>query len=113
MLSEIWSDLRYRVRALLWRRSLDRDLDDELRFHVERETEKYVRAGMPRDVALRQARLAFGGMDRTAEEARDARGLAWVDTTLQDVRYALRGLRLKPGFAAAVIITLGGSVPLA
>src|ERR1043165_9501778 len=59
-LSEIWSDVRYRVRAILRHDVLEQDLDEELRFHIERETEKYVAAGMPRDVAARQARLAFG-----------------------------------------------------
>ncbi len=107
MLSELLSDLRYRLRALFRRDALERDLDDEVRFHLEREVEKYVAAGMSRDAARRQARLAFGGVDRAKEASRDARGVVLVETLLQDTRYALRGLRLKPGFAAAVILTLG------
>ena len=68
------SDLLYRLRALLRRGDMDRELDDELRFHLERETEKLVRAGMSQEDATRQARLAFGGVERVKDESRDARG---------------------------------------
>jgi putative ABC transport system permease protein len=106
MLSEWWSDVKYRLRALFRRADMERDLDDELRFHVDRETEKLVRAGLSLGEARRQARLAFGGMDRTKEESRDARGVSALDIVGQDLRYAMRGLRASPGFAAAVIVTL-------
>jgi predicted permease len=107
MLSELLSDLRYRLRAIFRRDSLERELDAEVHFHIEREAEKYMTMGMGRDAALRQARLAFGGVDRAKEASRDARGVVFLETTFQDVRYALRGLRGRPGFAAAVIVTLG------
>jgi predicted permease len=107
MLSELLSDLRYRLRALFKRDTLERELDDELRFHLEREVDKYVAMGMSRDTARRQAQLAFGGVDRAKEASRDARGVVFIETMLQDIRYALRGLRMKPGFAAGVVITLG------
>ena len=101
------SDLLYRLRALLHRGAVERELDDELRFHLERETEKLMRLGMSHDDATRQARLAFGGVERIKDDARDARGVALLETVAQDLRYAARGLRAKPGFAAAVVLTFG------
>jgi predicted permease len=101
------SDLRYRLRALFRRDDLERELNDEVRFHLEREIEKYMRMGMSRGEARRHAQLAFGGVERAKEASRDARGVVLIETMLQDLRYALRGLRMKPGFTAAVVITLG------
>jgi putative ABC transport system permease protein len=106
MFSEFWSELRYRARAIFRRNAVEQELDDELRFHLERETEKYVRAGMSRGEARRRARIAFGGVDRVKDDTRDAHGVALLDVIARDVRYTLRGLRLAPGFALAVVVTL-------
>ena len=100
------ADLRYRLRALFQRGALERELDAELRFHLEHEVEKLMRKGVPRPEAERRARIAFGGVERIKDDARDARGVAMLDSLAQDVRYAARGLRSRPGFAAAVVMTL-------
>jgi predicted permease len=86
---------------------MDAELDDELQFHIERETDKLVAAGMPYDEARRRAHVAFGGVDRIKEETREARGLILLETTLQDLRYAVRGLRSRKTFTAGVVLTLG------
>src|SRR5689334_23535842 len=106
MLSEIWSDARYRVRALFDRDALERELDAELRFHVERETEQLVRAGVPREEALRRARAAFGRVDRVKEASRRARGTAPLESVLHELRFAARRLRRSLGFVAATVLVL-------
>ena len=103
----MFADLKFRLRALFQRRSMERELDDELRFHIEHETEKYIREGMSPDDARRRALVAFGGVARIKDDVRDVRGLSWFDIVRQDLRYAVRGLRSAPGFTAAVAITLG------
>src|SRR5687768_6849847 len=103
----MWADLKYRWRALFKRADMDQELEAELRFHLERETEKHIRAGLPRGEAARRARIDFGGFDQVQEDARDTRGLGWLDALRQDVRYAWRGMAAKPGFTAAVVLTLG------
>lgn len=104
--AELWSDLRYRVRAWFARDTVERELDDELRFHLEREAHKLERHGAAPEAARRHARLRFGGVEVAKEGSRDARGTALLDTTLRDIRYALRGLRARPGFAFGVVATL-------
>src|SRR5580765_3235365 len=106
MFSEFWSDLRYRVRALVHRDAVERELDDELRFHVEREAERHAGTGMPRGEAARRARVAFGGIEQTKEASRDMRGTARVESLIQDLKYAWRALGQHPGFTLAVVLTL-------
>jgi predicted permease len=106
ILSDLLSDVRFRFRAVFRRAEVERELDDELRFHLERETAKNERAGLDAAEASRRARLQFGGIDHVKEEARDARGVRVLETIVRDLRYAVRGLRARPGFALAVIATL-------
>ena len=106
MLDEILSDLRFRTRAILRRAQAERDLDDELAFHVDREAEKLIANGTPPVEANRQARAAFGGLDRIKDDARDVRGTGALERFVLDTRYALRGLRRRPGFVVPVVLTL-------
>jgi predicted permease len=104
------NDLLYRLRALFRRSAIESELNEELRFHFDNEVEKYVRQGASREEALRRARLAFGGQEQIKEDCRDARGTGFVETTLQDLRYAVRQLASNPGFAIVIILTLGLSI---
>ena len=90
------NDLRYRLRALFRRDTMDRELDAELRFHLEQEVEKHLRAGLPPDEARRRARASFGAVEGIKDDARDARGLVVLETLMQDLRYAARGLASSP-----------------
>ncbi len=86
--------------------ALERGLDEEIRFHLDQQTEKNRRAGMPADEARRQALLKFGAIDRTREGTRDQFRPVAFDDLLRDVRYVVRSLRRAPGFTATALITL-------
>ena len=80
-------------------------MDEEMRFHLEMEERELVAKGYAPREARRLARVRFGGVERYKEEGREARGRVLEDA-VQDVRYAVRGLRRRPAFAATVIATL-------
>ncbi len=100
------SRLRTTLRTLLRRRAVERDLEEEMRFHLEMETRKLIERGLPPEEARREALLSFGGVERHKEACRDETGAPVVETLLQDLRYGARGLRRDPVFAAAAIVTL-------
>lgn len=102
----LWSGVRARVRALLHRTSADRELGEEIQFHIELETEKYVRQGRHADEARRLAVAHFGGVQKVREEHRDVRRVRWLEDATADVRFALRSLRRTPALAVAAVITL-------
>lgn len=105
-MSRLLGDLWRRVRAIFLRRQMDRDLEEELRMHLEMEARKHVLAGMPRDEAERRARVAFGGRTQTVEACREARGLGFAENLLRDAGYAFRSFRRSPGVPLAIVVTI-------
>lgn len=91
----------------LWRRrQMEEQLEKELSFHLEQHTAHLMARGLAPHEARRQARLALGGPEQVKEKCRDARGTRWLEDLLQDIRYALRTFRLKPGFAVVALLIL-------
>ena len=101
-----WTDLWLRMRALASRSRAERDLDEELSFHLEMEARKARLAGLPEGDAGRRARVNFGGVDQTRERCRDVRGLGWLESLARDLRYGLRVLLRSPAFTAAAVLSL-------
>jgi predicted permease len=96
-----------RLRAILRPREADDRVEEEFRFHLDMETARLVREGVPPDEARRRTLAAFGGPTGHRETMRDERGSRLLDELGADLRYALRGMRRSPGFAAAAAFTLG------
>ncbi|MGB6690868.1 MAG: ABC transporter permease, partial [Terracidiphilus sp.] len=102
----MFSDLLIRLRSLFRRPAVEIELDDELRFHLERQVEKYVRSGVPRDEAMRRTRLEFGGLDQVKQDCREARGVNLIETVIQDLRFAIRLLRKTPVASGVALLSL-------
>ena len=94
------------IRRLLGGARLDGELDAELGFHIEKETEAGIERGLSPKEARRRALVKFGGVERHKEAVRDQRRLAWWDALRQDVRLAGRLLLSSPAFSVAAILTL-------
>lgn len=95
-----------RLRSLFRRQSLDMDLDEELRFHVEQKTLDLTAEGTDPEQARTVALRSFGGVDKTKEECRDMRGTNLIESCWQDLRYAVRNLFKDRRFAAVAIFAL-------
>jgi hypothetical protein len=95
-----------RLAALLRRRSLEGELDDELRFHLEMETDENIRRGMSAEEARYAARRSFGGIEQTREAWRDRRFLPQVDAWVRDLRQGARMLARSPLFTAFAVVSL-------
>jgi predicted permease len=102
----VLSDLIERLRALAFRGREERELEEELRFHVEMEAAQNQRRGMREEEARRRGHIALGGIERTKEEVRDARGTRLLQDTLGDFAFACRTLSRSAGFAVVAILTL-------
>jgi len=91
----------------VWRRKeLEEQLDNEMRFHLDQHTADLIAQGLDPAEARRQSRIELGGPELVKEECRDARGTRWLDDFWQDIRYAVRMLGQRPGFAAVALLTL-------
>jgi putative ABC transport system permease protein len=95
-----------RLRALFRRESVLRDIEEELRVHVEMETERNIERGMPPDEARAAALKSFGNLSRNTERGYDIRGGGWLETLWQDLRYGMRMLLKSPAFTLTAILSL-------
>jgi predicted permease len=99
-----------RLRSLFRRNTVERELDQELRFHVERQVGENISAGMTREEARHAALRDFGGVEQFKEECRDERRVGLIEILVQDARYALRTLIKNPGFAFFTVAILAAGI---
>ena len=99
-------DLFLRIRALVAPRRVERELDEELAFHIERETQKHIAAGLSPADARARALARFGSVPLAADQCRDARGTGFVDDLARDILYAFRTFRRAPLAALTIVATV-------
>ena len=85
---------------------MDRELDEELRYHLDQQVDANIARGMTPADARTAAMRAIGGVEQRKEECRDTRGISWIENALRDVRLATRQLRKQPGFTFTAIVSL-------
>lgn len=95
-----------RLRSLFRRDQVEADLDEELRYHLERQIEVNIAAGMPLEEARYTALRAMHGLDQRKEECRDMRRVRFIEDLWQDFRFSLRTLRKRPAFTVIALVTL-------
>src|SRR5262245_28523532 len=95
-----------RLRSLFRRSQVEQELDEELRYHIERQAEELIAKGMTEEEARHAALRAMGGVERRKEECRDMRRLRLIENLAQDLRYAIRTLFRNPVFSVVALLTL-------
>src|SRR5262245_66253571 len=98
--------LPLRLRSLFRRAQVERELDEELQYHLERQIEENLAKGMTAEEARYAALRAMGGVERRKEECRDMRRVRLIEDLIQDLRYGLRTLGKSPGFTAVAALSL-------
>jgi predicted permease len=101
-----WRKIRTGFRSLFRKEELDREMDEEMRAHIELRTQANLEAGLPPEEARHAALRSFGGMEQAKEVCRDLRGVGWIETAWRDARVGCRVLRKNPGFTAVAVVTL-------
>ncbi|MGD0369219.1 MAG: ABC transporter permease, partial [Acidobacteriaceae bacterium] len=107
MIGEIWSRMKF-----VFTGKRRREVDEEIAFHLERQVEANIAAGMPAAEARRQAMIAFGSRERAREQCREERPSWSLESLWRDVRYGIRGLGRNPGFATVAVLTLALAIGL-
>jgi len=102
----MWSRIQFLIRVLLGSERFRRDVDDEIRFHLEARAEDLERQGLTRRAALRRARVEFGSIPHSVEASKESHGLRLFSELGQDLRHSARLFRRSPGFAVVAIVTL-------
>src|SRR3974377_681419 len=102
----LWAEFRNRIGYLFGRAQFGRELDEEIRFHIENRAGELELEGVPREEAVRRAGLEFGSVRRTREDSRHAWQFRWLEDLGADLRYGLRVLSREPGFTAAAVLSL-------
>jgi putative ABC transport system permease protein len=95
-----------RLRGLLRKQSVEREMEEELRFHLRMRAEENARRGMTPEEAGRAAQKSFGNWSRVKDACRDVKGGGMLETIIQDVRYGVRTLSKSPGFTVVAVVTL-------